>query len=133
MDSRVGTPFFVKNIYAVVSPRGNEWGIYYWLAHCLEGKKTLMKSVIDSEGIEFQIGSMVIKGEYLTQDERILKKGVYVFQDYRLGEVVYNFTNLVVATNLQLQTMSSKKSTKVQYFFPYSDWYSQVLFPSPMT
>ena len=92
-----------------------------------------MQLVTDSEGIEFPIGSMVIKGEYLTQDERIQKKGVYVFQYYRLGEVVYHFTNLVVGTSLQLQKMLSKKSPKVQYFFPYSNWYSQVLFPSPMT
>jgi hypothetical protein len=70
VDSHVGTPFFVGNIYTVVSPRGNEWGTDYWLGHCLEGKKTLMRSITDSKGIEFLIGSMVIKGEYLTQDER---------------------------------------------------------------
>jgi hypothetical protein len=113
VDSCVGTPFFAGNIYTVVSPRGNEWGTDYWLAHCLEGKKTLMRSVTDSEGIEFMIGSMVIKGEYLTQDERTWKKGGYVFQYYRPGEVVYHFMNLVVGTNLQLQTMPSKNSSKV--------------------
>jgi hypothetical protein len=59
------------------------------------------------------IGSMVIKGEYLTQDERTQKKGGYVFQYYRPGEVVYHFMNLVVGTNLQLQTMPSKNSSKV--------------------
>jgi len=29
-----------------------------------------MKSIIECEGIEFMIGSMVIKGEYMTQVER---------------------------------------------------------------
>jgi hypothetical protein len=79
VDSHFGTPFFAGHIYAVVSPRDNEWGTDYWLARCLEGKKTLMRSVTDSEGIEFPIGSMVIKGEYLTQDERTQRKVVMYF------------------------------------------------------
>ena len=37
VDSHFGTPFFAGNIYAMVSLRGNEWGIDNWLAHCLEG------------------------------------------------------------------------------------------------
>jgi hypothetical protein len=52
---------FAGHINAVVSPRYHEWGTNYWLTHCLEGKKTLVQSIIDSEGIEFLIGSMVIK------------------------------------------------------------------------
>jgi hypothetical protein len=121
VDSHFGTPFFAGNIYTVVSPRYNEWGTDYWLEQCLEGKKTLMRSVTDSQGIEFLIGSMVIKGEYLTHDERTWKKGGYVFQYYKLGQVVYHFTNLVIGTNLQLQTIPSKNSSKVWYFLPYSE------------
>jgi hypothetical protein len=67
-------------------------------------------SIIDSEGIEFFIGSVVIRGEYLTWDGRTRKKGGYVFQYYIPGEVVYHFTNLVVGTNLQLQAMPSNNS-----------------------
>jgi hypothetical protein len=66
VDSHVGTPFFTGHIYTVLSPRGNEWGIENWLARFLEGKKTLMLSVTDSKGIEFLIGSLVIKREYIT-------------------------------------------------------------------
>jgi hypothetical protein len=62
---------------------------------------------------------MVIKGEYMTQNERTQKKGGHVFEYYRPSEDLYHFTNLVVGTNLQLQTIPSKNSTKVQYFFPY--------------
>ena len=62
--------FFVVHIYEVVSSKVNEWGTNYWLARCLEGKKTLNVSLIDSKGIHFLIGSMVIKGEYLTLDKR---------------------------------------------------------------
>jgi hypothetical protein len=43
--------------------------------------------VTDFESIEFLIGSMVIKGEYLNRDERTPNKGGYVYQYYRLGEV----------------------------------------------
>ena len=62
--------FFAGHIYAVVSPKRNEWGIDYWLARCLEEKQTLNVSLTDSEGIHFLIGPTVIKGEYLTLDER---------------------------------------------------------------
>jgi hypothetical protein len=49
----------------------------------------------------------------MTHDERTRKKDGYLFQDYIPGEVVYHFTNLGVVTNLQLQTMQSKNSSKV--------------------
>jgi hypothetical protein len=32
----------------------------------------------------------------------------YVFMDYKLGALVYHFTNLVIGTNIQLQTISRK-------------------------
>ena len=61
---------FVGHIYVVVAWKDNEWGTYYWLTRCIEGKKTLIASLTDDEGIEFTIGSMVVKGEYLTLDPR---------------------------------------------------------------
>jgi hypothetical protein len=70
VDSCVGSPFFARHIYAIISLKCNEWGSDYWLECFLEGRKTLMLSVKKFEGIEFPIGSMLIKGEYLTQDER---------------------------------------------------------------
>ena len=61
---------FIGHIYVVVSLKGNELGTDYWMVRCLEGKNTLNVSLTDSEGIHFPIGYMVIKGEYLTLDER---------------------------------------------------------------
>jgi hypothetical protein len=72
-----------------------------------------VRSLIDPEGIEFLIGSMIIKGKYLTHDGRTHKKVGYVFQYYRLGEAIYHFTNLVVGTNLQLKIIPTKNSSKV--------------------
>ena len=43
-----------------------------------------------------------------------------VFEDYRPGQIVYHYTNLVIGTNLQLQTMLSKNSSNSWYLFPYS-------------
>ena len=40
------------------------------------------------EGNDFPNGLMVIKGEYLTQDPHAQKKKGYVFEDYRLGQIV---------------------------------------------
>ena len=104
---------FLGHIYGVVSPKGNEWGTNYWIARCLEGKHTLNVSVTDSKGIHFLIGSMVIKGEYPTLHERTRKKKGYVFEDYRPCHFVYHYTNLIIGTNIQLQTMASKNSSEV--------------------
>ena len=105
----------------MVSQRDNEWNTDYWLVHCLDGKQTLIVSLRDSEGNDFPIGSMVIKGEYLTWVSHARKKKGYVFEDYRLGKIVYHYTNLVIGTNLQLQTMPRKNSSKSRYLFPYSE------------
>ena len=90
------------HIYAVVSPKDNEWGIDYWLAQCIRGKKILNRSLIDDECNEFPIGSMVVEGEYLTLDGKSRRTSGHVFMDYRPGSVVYHFTNLIVGMNIHL-------------------------------
>ena len=69
---------FVGHIYAVVALKDNEWGTYYWLARFIKGKQTLIASLTDDEGIEFPIGSMVVKGEYLTLDGKSRKTSGYI-------------------------------------------------------
>ena len=78
-------------------------------------------SLIDDEGSEFPIGLMVVEGEYLTIDGKSRRTGGHVFVDYRTGSMVYHFTNLIVSTNIHLQTMSNKNLTNVRYFLPHSD------------
>ena len=75
-------------------------------------------SMTDDESNHFPIGSMVVKGEYLTHDNNARKKGGYVYRDYKPGASVYHFTNLIVGTNLQVRTMPSQNSLKVRYFLP---------------
>ena len=72
----------------MISLRGNEWHIDYWLERCLDGKQTLIVSLSDSEGNDFLIGSMVIKGEYLTQVSHAQNKKGYVFEYYRPGQII---------------------------------------------
>ena len=57
------------HIYPVISLKDNEWGTNYWLARCIRGNQILNRSLIDDEGNEFPIGSMVVEGEYLTRWE----------------------------------------------------------------
>ena len=45
------------------------------------------------------------------------KKG-YVFEYYRPSQIVYHYTNLVIGTNLQLQTIPINNSSKSWYLFP---------------
>ena len=90
------------HIYVVVAPKDNEWGTDYWLARCIRGKKILNGSLIDDEGNEFPIGSMVVEGEYITLDGKSRKTSGHVFVDYRLGFVVYHFTNLIVGMEIHL-------------------------------
>ena len=77
-------------------------------------------SLIDDEGDEFPIGSMVFEGEYLTLNGKSRRTSGHVFIDYRPGLVVYHFTNLIVGTKIHLQTISNKNSTNIHYFFPHS-------------
>ena len=76
----------------MVAPKNHEWGSDYSLAHCLEGKQTILKLVTDDKNIEFPIGSMVIKGEYLTLAAQHKRKGGYVYQYYIPRAFVYRFT-----------------------------------------
>ena len=66
-----------------------------WLERRIQGKKILNKSLIDNEGHEFPIGSMVVEGEYLTLDGKSRSTNGHVFVDYRPSSVVYHFTNLI--------------------------------------
>ncbi len=74
----------------------------YWLEQCIKGKKILNKSLIDNECNEFPIGSMVVEGAYITLDGKSRRTSGHVFMDYRLGSVVYHFTNMIVGTNIHL-------------------------------
>ena len=93
-----------RHIYAVVAPKDNEWGTNYWFERCIRGKQILNGSLIDDEGNEFPIGSMVVEGEYITLDGKSIRTSGHVFVDYKPGSVVYHFTNLIVCMNIHLQT-----------------------------
>ena len=77
--------------------------------------------MIDDKGNEFPIGSMVVEGQYVTLDGKSRRTSGHVFVDYRLGSMVYHFTNLIVGMNIHLQAMLNKKSTKVRYLLPHSE------------
>ena len=63
---------------------------------------------------------MVIKAaEYLTLAAQQKRKGVYVYQDYRPGAIVYQFTNLVIGIKIKLHTLSNKNRSHVQYLLPH--------------
>ena len=55
----------------------------------------------------------------MTQVAHARKKKGYVFEDYRPGQILYHYTNLFIGTNLQLQRMPNKNSSKSQYLLPY--------------
>ena len=92
----------------------------YWSKQCIRGKKILNGSLIDDEGNKSPIGFMVVEGEYLTLDGKSIRNNGHVFMVYRPGSVVYHFTNLIVGTNIHLQTISNKNSSKVRCFLPHS-------------
>jgi hypothetical protein len=107
------TLHFARHTYVVVSLKDNEWGTSFWLEQCIEGKKTLNTPLIYDECIEYLIGLMVDKGEYLTLKKKSRNNGGYVFMDYRPSALLYHFTNLVIGTNIQLQTITRKRTLKV--------------------
>lgn len=62
---------------------------------------------------------MVVKGEYHTLDDTSRKTNGYVFMDYITGAMMYHFTNLVIGINIQLQTITRRRSHKVHYLLPH--------------
>ena len=76
-------------------------------------EQTLLELVINDEDNEFPVGSMVIKGEYLTLATQQKKKDGYIYHDYKPGAIVYHYTNLIVGTNNKLHTLSKKNRTQV--------------------
>ena len=75
-------------------------------------------SMTENENNHFLIGYMVVKGEYLTHENNARKKGGYLYRDYKPSAIVYQFTNLIIGTNLQVRTIPSQNSSKVCYFLP---------------
>ena len=53
---------------------------------------------------------MVFKGEYMELEKKSRNTNIYVFMDYKLGALIYHFTNLVIGANIQLKTMIRKNS-----------------------
>ena len=49
------------------------------------------------------------------------KKKWYVYEYYRLGHFIYNYTILVFRSNLQLWNLQRNNSSKVWYFLLYSN------------
>ena len=69
--------YYAGHIYVVVSSKDSEWGGDYWLAHCIEGKQTLIMSMTHDEKNHFPIGCMVVKVNILhmtTMQERRVDK-----------------------------------------------------------
>ena len=83
-------------------------GFWLLVGLLLRGESNHSQTYSDDENIEFPTGSMVIKGEYLTLAAQQKRKGGYVYQDYRPGAIVYDFTNLVVGINIKLGTLGHK-------------------------
>ena len=48
------------HVFVVIAPKDNEEGIDYYLCHYVQAKKKLDHSVIDGEGIEYHIGTVVV-------------------------------------------------------------------------
>ena len=71
----------------MVSTKNNEWGYDYWLECFLEGKQTILEPVTDDENIEFPIGLILIKGEYMTLPTQQKRNGGYAYRYYRPGEI----------------------------------------------
>ena len=92
----------------------NEQGGDYWLAWYLDEKQTFNISITNDEKNHILVGSMVVKGEYLTEENNIGKKGEYIFIDYKSGASVYHFRNLIIMRNVHLQMMPKRNFLSVQ-------------------
>ena len=52
-------------IFVVITLENNEEGTYYYLRRCVQAKQKLDHSVIDGEGLEYHVGTVVVIGTWL--------------------------------------------------------------------
>ena len=107
--------FIVFRDYICSVLNGNELCIEYSLECCLEGKKTLNVPLTYFKGNNIWIGFMSIKVEYLTQNERTLKRKGHLFKDYKLGHFLNQYRNLLVKTSNYKQCQGTHQSYDTSY------------------
>jgi len=55
----------VGHMYAIMEPEGNEEGIEYWLAQCVEIKHKLTHTRVYDDGFEYPTGSVMVVGTWI--------------------------------------------------------------------
>ena len=91
----------------------------HWLLIGTLQEKQKVSVLVTCSYIYFTIKLIVIEWEYSTNNETILNKTMYVFQDYTSGNSIYHYTNLLVHTSMKLKTLPRKNSTILWYIMAY--------------
>ena len=91
------------DIFVVVVDPENAEGVDYYLLRCTEPKNKLVESMIDGDGQEYPIGSIIIEGTYY-QKIKIDKNGI-IFVDYMPRQKVLHYSHLVIATKINFENL----------------------------
>ena len=71
------------HVFAVIAPKDNEEGIYYYLCHCVQAKQKLNHSVIEGEGLEYHISAMVVTSTWLIRYS-MKNPNLWLFGDWQI-------------------------------------------------
>ena len=91
------------DVFAVIAPSDNVESVDYYLLRCTSVKCKLLENIIDSDGQDFERGSIVLKGKYFKQVEK--NRNGYIFEEYEPYNIVMQYSHHVIATHLSLQLL----------------------------
>ena len=115
-----GTFVTAGDVFAIISPKDNEEGTYYYLCHCFEAKQKLDQSVIDGEGLEYHVGAVVVIGTWLRQYS-MKNHNLWLFEDWQTERKILHYSNLFVASNVHLIKYGGKPHNKILWKVRESD------------
>jgi hypothetical protein len=94
------------DVFVVIAPPDNVENIDYYLLRCTTIKCKLLDSEIDSDGQDFERGSVILKGKYFKQVDN--NRTGYMFEEYEPHNVVMQYNHHVIATHFPLSLMKRR-------------------------
>jgi len=111
----------VRHVYVVIVDEDNEEGTDYYLCHCVEAKKQLKAPVMsDGKNIKYPTGSVVVTGTWIRRCPH-KSVNVWLFQDFDTHRKIPHYSNLIVASNVQLIQYRGRPLNKTLWKVSESD------------
>jgi len=98
------------DVFVVIALVYNLEKVHYYLLRCTRSKSTLMQEFKDLSNYTYVVGSMVLMGNLFAEVRKC--NDHIIFQDYEPDVICYQYNHLVIAAQLQLKPVNTRKTFK---------------------